>query len=171
MTNQQGAPEALRPIQRFNNVVGLMNPEARGLYVRYEDHIAAMVRAQQPAPSAAAMNFDPHAELRKTWQPGQRWQTRTMRHGVWGDWSDTLSGRPLWFAHQQYRRHPDEIATQPSTPHGQVPASSAVLKAIREANMQLVRTGDDTFVLVTYKNARAQSMWGAVRSPAAPPAR
>lgn len=53
MTNQQ-APEALRPIQRFNNVAGLMNPEARGLYVRYEDHVAALVEAQQPAPSAAA---------------------------------------------------------------------------------------------------------------------
>jgi len=42
MTNQQGAPEALRPIQRFNNFAGLMNPETRGLYVRYEDHVAAI---------------------------------------------------------------------------------------------------------------------------------
>ena len=42
------------------------------------------------------------------------------------------------------------------TPHGQVPASSAVLKAIREANMQLVRTGDDAFMLVPYKVATAQ---------------
>ena len=49
MTNQQGAPEALRPIQRFNNIFGLMNPEARGLYVRYEDHVAALVEAQHPA--------------------------------------------------------------------------------------------------------------------------
>lgn len=89
MTNQQGAPEALRPIQRFNNIVGLMNPDARGLYVRYEDHVAALVEAQQPDPSAAA-------------------------------------------------------------------ASKAVLAAIRAANMQLVRTGDDEFMLVTYKNAKAQ---------------
>ena len=62
MTNQQGAPEALRPIQRFNNIFGLMNPEARGLYVRYEDHVAALVDAQQPATSAACPvdnnNFD-----------------------------------------------------------------------------------------------------------------
>ena len=42
------------------------------------------------------------------------------------------------------------------TPHGQVPASSAVLKAIREANMQLVRTGDDAFMLVPYKVATAE---------------
>ena len=43
------------------------------------------------------------------------------------------------------------------TPHGQVPASSAVLKAIREANMQLVRTGDDEFMLVTLKQATPQA--------------
>ena len=36
-------------------------------------------------------------------------------------------------------------------------ASSAVLKAIREANMQLVRTGDDAFMLVPYKAAKAQA--------------
>ena len=35
-------------------------------------------------------------------------------------------------------------------------ASKAVLAAIRAANMQLVRTGDDEFMLVTYKNAKAQ---------------
>lgn len=43
------------------------------------------------------------------------------------------------------------------TPHGQAPASSAVLKAIREANMQLVRTGDDAFMLVPYKAVTAQA--------------
>ena len=44
--------------------------------------------------------------------------------------------------------------------HGQAPAqaaSSAVLKAIREANMQLVRTGDDAFMLVPYKAVTAQA--------------
>ncbi|MBW8463348.1 hypothetical protein [Acidovorax sp.] len=43
------------------------------------------------------------------------------------------------------------------TPPGQVPASSAVLKAIREANMQLVRTGDDAFMLVPYLQAHVQN--------------
>lgn len=46
-------------------------------------------------------------------------------------------------------------APQPS-PTAQA-ASSAVLKAIREANMQLVRTGDDAFMLVPYKVATAQA--------------
>ena len=36
-------------------------------------------------------------------------------------------------------------------------ASSAVLKAIREANMQLVRTGDNAFMLVPYKVATAHA--------------
>ena len=36
-------------------------------------------------------------------------------------------------------------------------ASSTVLKAIREANMQLVRTGDNAFMLVPYKVATAQA--------------
>lgn len=48
-------PEALRPIQRFNNFAGLMKPEYRGLYVRYDDHAAqiAALRTQQPAPAGA----------------------------------------------------------------------------------------------------------------------
>ena len=46
-------------------------------------------------------------------------------------------------------------APQPSpTPQG---ASSTVLKAIRKANMQLVRTGDDAFMLVPYKVATAHA--------------
>lgn len=48
--------EALRPIQRFNNIAGLMNPESRGLYVRYEDHAAqvAALTAQPAAPQGVA---------------------------------------------------------------------------------------------------------------------
>lgn len=41
-------------------------------------------------------------------------------------------------------------------PAEQQAASSAVLKAIREANMQLVHTGDDAFMLVPYKLATAE---------------
>ncbi len=45
-----------------------------------------------------------------------------------------------------------------SASHGQAQAaSSEVLKAIREANMQLVRTGVDAFMLVPYKVATAQA--------------
>ena len=48
-----------------------------------------------------------------------------------------------------------EIAAQQPAP-SPATASKAVLAAIRAANMQLVRTGDDEFMLVTYKNAKAQ---------------
>lgn len=61
MTNQQGAPEALRPITRYEVVdcidskhVPAVIPNRAGPWVRYEDHVAALVEAQQPAPSAAA---------------------------------------------------------------------------------------------------------------------
>ena len=56
MTNQQGAPEALRPITRYEVVdcidskhVPAVIPNGAGPWVRYEDHMAALVEAQQPA--------------------------------------------------------------------------------------------------------------------------
>lgn len=65
MTNQQGEPEALRPIARYK--IGYATddwgvrsstpggiPDPAGAWVRYKDHVAALVEAQQPAPSAAA---------------------------------------------------------------------------------------------------------------------
>ena len=55
MTNQQGAPEALRPITRYEVVdcidskhVPAVIPNKDGPWVRYEDHAAALVEAQQP---------------------------------------------------------------------------------------------------------------------------
>ena len=56
-------------------------------------------------------------------------------------------------------------APQPS-PTAQA-ASSAVLKAIREANMQLVRTGDSAFMLVPYKVTTTQAA-ESVTAPAGP---
>ena len=49
-----------------------------------------------------------------------------------------------------------EAPTPQPSPAAQA-ASSTVLKAIREANMQLVRTGDDAFMLVPYKVATAHA--------------
>lgn len=60
MTNQQGAPEALRPIARYKigyhtDGWGMRDstpsgiPDDAGAWVRYEDHLAALVDAQQPA--------------------------------------------------------------------------------------------------------------------------
>ena len=79
MTQDKGqVPEVLRPIQRFNNICGLMNPETRGLYVRYEDHVAAIAalhaaHVQNPAEiehvagdvskNRAEVNMNAYAEL------------------------------------------------------------------------------------------------------------
>ena len=93
MTNQQGAPEALRLADLFElerdpeSLYRLAAAELRRLHFENE-RLAALAEAQQPAPSAA---------------------------------------------------------------------SKAVLAAIRAANMQLVRTGDDEFMLVTYKQATPQA--------------
>ena len=46
---------------------------------------------------------DPHAELRKTWRPGQRWQWRDL--GSNNAWIDRF-GEPLWSPGAEYRRHP-----------------------------------------------------------------
>lgn len=52
---------------------------------------------------------DPHAELRKTWKPGQRWQYRSAgTHDAWTD----RGGQPCWFPDAEYRRHPDDIDPQ-----------------------------------------------------------
>lgn len=43
---------------------------------------------------------DTHAELRKTWAPGQKWQTRMSAGGEWY----FISGAPGWHANQEYRQ-------------------------------------------------------------------
>ena len=53
---------------------------------------------------------DPHAELRKTWAPGQRWQCRTHGEDEWVEFTET----PKWHPGLRYRRHPDDI--DPSKP-------------------------------------------------------
>ena len=50
-------------------------------------------------------------------------------------------------------------------PAEQQAASSAVLKAIHEANMQLVRTGDDAFMLVPYKVATVEQQAAPKAAP------
>ena len=132
-TQGEHAKTALQPIQRFEVVdcidskhVPAVIPNASGPWVRYEDHAAALHRL--------------HAEneaLRTT-----PVQNPAENEHVAGDVSKNGAG--------------SNMSTQQPAPATQQAASSAVLRAIREANMQLVRTGDDEFMLVTYKNAKAQ---------------
>lgn len=69
--------------------------------------------APQPAPGAP--HDTPHAELRKTWREGQRWQTRG---GPTGQWMDTV---PCWYPDQEYRRHPDDFDAVAPTQAGEYP--------------------------------------------------
>jgi len=61
----------------------------------------AELRATQ---AELAKATDPHAELRKTWVPGQRWQF-SFKEGEWED----VASEPMWGRHTAYRRHPDDI--------------------------------------------------------------
>jgi len=55
-----------------------------------------------------AFDEDPHADLRKTWRPGQRWQVRTLGGRNWGD----FNGEPGWASNLEYRRHPDDVSAK-----------------------------------------------------------
>ena len=70
----------------------------RALQMRAEDCSKA---ASEPPSN------DPHAELRKTWRPGQRWQARGMGASGWEEWIN-IGTDPMWRHELQYRRHPDD---------------------------------------------------------------
>ena len=53
-----------------------------------------------PPPAWANEPKDPHAELRKTWAPGQRWQTRVKGSTDWLHLRDD----PCWHSDQEYRQ-------------------------------------------------------------------
>jgi hypothetical protein len=66
----------------------------------------AQLMAQEPLPEIE----DPHAELRKTWAPGQKWLTRSKEHigKAGGQWLYVAGGEPHWHADQEYRRAPED---------------------------------------------------------------
>lgn len=179
MTNQQGAPEAptaAQIIARFEREDGYRLegavPREWALEAYNElRRLAALVAAQQPAPSAAVVvNPDPHAELRKTWQPGQRWQARSFRNGQWGPWTDAVASEPFWFPHQDYRRHPDDLAPQPSPTPQADSQPAAVLDSLlnivinHEARATPEEVRSMAAELATYRAARAPA--DSVTAPA-----
>lgn len=56
------------------------------------------VTAQPDQPNAPR-----HAELRKTWAPGQRWETLVPGCTQWVPVSNSGYAEPTWDAHQDYR--------------------------------------------------------------------
>ena len=91
--------------------------------------------------TAAAPSATPHAELRKTWREGQRWQTRG---DPTGQWLDTV---PCWYPDQEYRRHPDDFDAA-------VPAQSAPVDAERYRWLFDART-----------KSQAESISGTINNP------
>lgn len=69
--------------------------------VSYRRHPDDVVVSESVDPSP-----DPHAQLKKAWAPGQRWQFRCYESEDWRD----VAGNPAWNPHVAYRRHPDDIA-------------------------------------------------------------
>ncbi len=68
-----------------------------------DDNDIVAYRIHKPAePEKAA---EPHAELRKTWAPGQRWESS---YGPGDDWTEVCASPPNWYQDKLYRRHPDE---------------------------------------------------------------
>ncbi|MGB4448695.1 MAG: hypothetical protein WBI92_11740 [Cloacibacterium sp.] len=169
----------LRPIQRYkigyhadewgqrsSTPSGI--PDHAGSWVRYEDHVAALVEAQQPALSAAlAVNPGPHAELRKTWQPGQRWQARSFRNGQWGPWTDAVAGEPFWFPHQDYRRHPDDLAPQPS-PTAQADSAPAAICNACGADLLEVKQSPNSYLSAEQFDADKLGDWYCKCCPKGP---
>ena len=81
------------------------------------DYIALVEGKPRPAEPLAFPEIepeqlaDPHAELRRTWRPGQRWQSSLLGR-LWydcrlyeGTWFE-----PLWCGDLQYRRHPEDAS-------------------------------------------------------------
>ena len=134
-----------KPTPTDAELFGVIREAARGGAVRRDGSTSLRIaRADLAKWGAPATGGEPAGTVGYTVHGTQyvNWRTKPPAHGT-----------PLY--------------TTPQPTQAQA-ASSAVLKAIREANMQLVRTGDDAFMLVPYKAANAQAA-DSVTAPAPPP--
>jgi hypothetical protein len=74
------------------------------------------------ADAASQCDKEPHTELRKSWAPGQRWQTRIPAYTEWFE----LTAPPAWFWYAEYRRHPEDVSTTSQADSGAVPVDVPV---------------------------------------------
>lgn len=138
MKNQQGAPEALRLAEEWRLKTQREADRQNSAYDHYG--MGNTPETVDPLGAKMASELRRLAALVEAQQPATHVQNPAVIEHVAGDVSKTGAE--------------SNMAQQPAP--SAAAASKAVLAAIREANMQLVRTGDDEFMLVTYKNAKAQ---------------
>lgn len=94
-----------------------------------------------PVPEGEEEELDPHAELRKTWREGQRWQGIPTAWLPSGSWTD-FDGQPGWLWTWTYRRHPEHKDAEPAPPAD----PHAALKAIYRPGMRWrMQYKDSTF--------------------------
>lgn len=84
-----------------------MRAEDAGVKLTEEEALLMVYPALDAGMLTPKTRCDPHAELRKTWEPGQRWQFR-WRH-LMEDWREvSQESSPRWASSCEYRRHPDD---------------------------------------------------------------
>ena len=137
MTNQQGAPEALTDFEHRHAIRQGYEIAASDRYFEARQQIDSNDR-RKVFQAGFERGWDRLAALVEAQQPATHVQNPAEIEHVADDVSKNGAET--------------NMAPQPAPSA----ASKAVLAAIRAANMQLVRTGDDEFMLVTYKNAKAQ---------------
>lgn len=114
---RQDAQEAIDSLNRylamvkedakFNEITLPSNPKAgdevsvKGRAIVFPSNDLSGVNAK---PSNPADLEDRHADLRKTWAPGQKWQNKWPYSDAWAD----LEGTPRFDQDMDYRRHPDD---------------------------------------------------------------
>lgn len=134
---------------------------------KYFDHVVASKAQPSPTPQAdstpVAICNACGAELLEVKQsPNSYLSAEQFDADKLGDWyckccpkgPSEGSSTHRYFWNRDLGASAPQADSQPATLAAV--ASKAVLAAIRAANMQLVQTGDDEFMLVKYKNAEAQ---------------
>lgn len=99
--------EALAALDTFADV-------APAVSLRADIRAALAAAPAQAVPASGEPSEAPHAELRKAWREGQRWQTRGSPTGQW------LDTTPHWHADQEYRRHPNDATVIAAPTQAQV---------------------------------------------------
>lgn len=171
MTNQQGAPEALRPIARYKigyhaDEWGMRSstpsgiPDQAGAWVRYEDHVAALVEAQQPAPSAAAaVGQEPNFNLLRKALADRRFRGETDLQDLVNMAANIIAEDGAILRARQTIIEQLKTAAQPSP----TPQADSAPVAAPAPNLQWTQDTPPTHGICSYDHCTAQTPLGPFR--------